>query len=161
MVRYWAMSPAEYAPAGAKGAKFRKCWQYDLERGGISIGWDLGKAAESSVDLVRLWRERAVPEWRTGSAYGMDHGLKMLVTFWFEIEPGDLVIARAGVNKYVGVGEFQGEPYYDQDAVDLTWGCSFRRVLWAPTPGVRNSPVWFSRYTLSELTSDKAALFGL
>ena len=127
----------------------------------ISIGWDLGKAAESNVDLVELWREHAEPEWRTGSAYGMDHGLRMLIQFWFEIKPGDIVIARAGMKKYVGVGEFQGEPYYDQDAVDLTWGCSFRRVLWAPTPGVRNSPVGFSRYTLSELTPAKAALFGL
>ena len=161
MVRYWVMAPAEYAPTGTKGATFRKYWQYDLEHGVISIGWDLGKAPESRVHQVRLWGERAEPEWRTGSDPGMNHGLKMLVTFWFGIEPGDIVIARAGVTKYVGVGEFQGEPYYDQDAVGLTWGCSFRRVLWAPTPGVRNSPVRFSRHALSSLTNEKVALFGL
>ena len=161
MVRYWAMVPAEYAPTGAKGATFRKRWQYDLEHGVIAIGWDLGKAPESSVHLARMWQESAEPEWRNSGDYDIDHGLKMLATFWFDIEPGDIVIAGAGVKKYVGVGEFQGESYYDQDADGLTWGCSFRRVLWSPTSGLRNSPVWFSRRTLYELTRDKGALFGL
>ena len=160
MVRCWAMAPAKYAPAGAKGATFRKCWQYDLEHGVISIGWNLGEAPESRQHLAWLWEAYAEPEWRN-SDHGIDHGFRMLSYFWFDIEPGDMVIARAGVTKYVGVGEFQGEPYYDQDAVGLTWGCSFRRVLWAQPPGVRNSPVGFSQRTLYPLTPDKAALFGL
>ena len=156
MVRCWAMAPAEYAHTGAKGATFRKCWEYDLEHGVIAIGWDLGEAPESREHLAWLWEECAHPDWANS-----EHGLRMLSRFWFDIEPGDLVIARAGVTKYVGLGEFQGEPYYDQDATDLTWGCSFRRVLWEPISEVKNSPVQFGRFTLYLLGPDKVALFGL
>ena len=148
MIRCWAMAPAEYSPTGAKGTVFRKCWQYDLDHGVIAIGWDLGEAPESREHLAWLWRNCPNREWNS------DEGLRMLGQFWFDVELGDMVIARAGVTKYVGLGEFQGEPYYDPDAADLTWGCSFRRVLWEPTAGpVRCSPVQFgTKYPLSTQT---------
>ena len=83
----------------------------------------------------------------------------MLDKFWFDVEPGDIVIARAGVLRYVGVGEFHGEPYYDAKATGLTWGCSFRPVRWELTPGIQRSPVRFGRYTLYCLAPEKAVLF--
>ena len=150
------MAPAQYAPSGKTGVKFRKCWQYDLEHGVISIGWDLGEAPESREHLAWLWEEYAEPEWGDS-----EHALRMLGYFWFDIEPGDLVIARAGLTKYVGLGEFHGEPYRDEDAAGLTWGCSFRRVRWEPTPGERYSPVRFTQFTLYPLKPDKVALFGV
>ena len=104
--------------------------------------------------LAWLWEEYAQAKWRDS-----DHGLKMLMYFWFGVEPGDMVIARAGVTKYIGLGEFQEEPYYDKGASGLTWGCSLRRVLWEPTPTLRNSPVRFSQITLYPLGPEKAALF--
>ena len=85
----------------------------------------------------------------------------MLSYFWFNVEPGDMVIARAGLTKYIGLGVFEGEVYYDENAAGLTWGCSFRRVLWEPTPRVRNSPVRFTQNTLYPLKPDKVKLFGL
>ena len=156
MVRCWAMAPAEYRPSGAKGTTFRKCWQYDFQHGVISIGWDLGEAPESRAHLERLWENCARPEWANS-----EPGLRMLSYFWFDIEPGDMVVARAGVTKYVGVGEFQGAPYYDEGTAGSTWGCSFRHVRWEPNPGIRNSPVRFSQNTLYLLKPDKVALFGL
>ena len=156
MVRDWAMAPAEYGPRGTKWATFWKCWQYNLEHGVIAIGWDLGEAPESKEHLAWLWENYARPKWPN-----REHGLRMLSYFWFDIEPGDTVVARAGLTRYVGLGEFRGEPFYDQEADGLSWGCSFRCVEWGSPTGVRNSPVRFSQNTLYPLKPDKAALFGL
>ena len=156
MTRYWAIAPAEYSPKGKIGTKFQKCWQYDIARGIISVGWDLGENPQSREHLAWLWEEYADPEWASSRAcFGM------LEKFWFDIEPGDKLIARAGLTRYVGLGEFQGDPFYDQDALGETWGCSFRRVLWEPCPEERNSPLRFTRRTLYALRPDQFRLFGL
>ena len=156
MARYWVMAPAEYSPSGAIGAEYQKCWQYDLEHGVIFMGWDLGAAPRSREHLHRLWDTNANPGWE-GSP---EHAIRMLSSFWFDVEPGDMVIARAGPLHYVGVGEFQGEPYYDPGGAGLTWWeAYFRRVRWEPTPGMRRSPVRFGRFTLYPLAPEKAALF--
>ena len=149
---YWVMSPAEYRPTGERGNCYRKCWQYDLGHGVISIGWDVGEAPESREHLRWLWETYADPSWR-------EHGLKMLSYFWFDIIPGDIVIARAGLLRYVGVGEFQGEPYYDESVRGSTWGCSMRRVRWDSRIGETLSPVRFGGNTLYPLSPDKAPLF--
>ena len=155
MTRYWAIAPAEYSPQGRIGTRFQKCWQYDLARGIISVGWDLGEKPQSREHLAWLWEEYADPEWAGSRAcFGM------LEKFWFDIEPGDKLIARAGLTRYVGLGEFQGDPFYDQDAIGETWGCSFRRVLWEPCQDERNSPLRFTRRTLYALRPDQFRLFG-
>lgn len=104
MTRYWVMAPARYSSSGTVGAEYHKCWQYDLEHGVIAIGWDLGEAPKSREHLYRLWDANAKPEWEATP----DHAIRMLSRFWFEVEPGDMVIARAGLLLYVGIGEFQG-----------------------------------------------------
>ena len=154
--RCWVMAPAEYSPTGAKGRNFRKCWQYDLEHRVISIGWDLREAPESREHLAGLWKRYAAPEWANSK-----DGFRMLSQFWFDVEPGDMVIARAGLTQYIGLGQFEGKACYDEGAAGLTWGCSLRRVLWEPAPRVRNSPVRFARKTLYTLKPYKVALFGL
>ena len=166
MPKYWAMSPAEYAPKGNDGIRFQECWKYDLEHGVISIGWNLGEKPESQRDLYSLWEHFACPEWnktREGQPYRSwpPHGLRMLERFWFEIEPGDMVVAKAGLNHYVGVGEFQEESFYDGSAMDRTWGCSFRRVRWEPSLGIRPSPVNFTQATLHSLEPGKFRQFRL
>ena len=54
MVKFWAMAPAKYSPSGTIWAEYQKCWQYDLEHGVISMGWDLGEAPKSRDHLNRL-----------------------------------------------------------------------------------------------------------
>ena len=166
MVKYWAMAPAEYAPKGKDGIRFQKCWDYDLEHGLISIGWDLGEKPESKKDLYSLWECFAPSEWnktRKGEPYRSwpPHGLRMLERFWFEVEPGDMVVAKAGFNHYVGVGEFQEESFYNDNAIGRTWGSAFRRVRWEPSPGLRPSPVNFTRATLYSLEPEQFRRFRL
>ena len=153
MAGTWVMAPAEYAPKGQTGAIYQKCWEYDLAHGVISIGWDLGEAPESEEHLDWLWENYADPAWS-------DQGRKMLAHFWFGVEDGDIVIARAGVLKFVCLGEFVKEPWYDADASGLTWGCSFRKVLWEK-PEERYSPIRFAQRTIYPLDAKRAALFGI
>lgn len=163
MPKYWVMAPAEYAPKGAVAEFFWNCWDYDLANGVISIGWDLGEKPDSREHLCSLWEEYALPEWRRtrqGEQYeSKPHGLRMLERFWFDIEPGDMVIARAGITRYVGVGEFQEESFYDEGVAGLTWGCSFRRVRWELSPDIRPSSVNFTQAPLYSLQPEKFRQF--
>ena len=153
MNRCWVIAPAEYRPAGEKAAWYRTCWQYDLANGIIAIGWGLGEAPESRAHLEFLWELYAGPTW-TG------RGRRMVEQFYFEIEEGDLIIARAGLSRYVGYGEFRGDAFYDEKAEGQTWGCNHRRVRWEPERGMRRSPVRFTQNTVYLLSEDKARLFN-
>ena len=164
MPKYWVMAPAEYAENGGAAARFLKCWEYNFANSLISIGWNLGDKPRSQQHLYSLWQQYADPKWdrtRDGLPYQLTpHGLVMLERFWFDIEPGDMVIAKAGLTHYVGVGEFQAESFYDAGAMCRTWGCSFRRVRWEPSPGIRPSPVRFAQTTLYSLQPEKFRQFG-
>ena len=89
MVKYWAMAPATYSPSGTIRAEYQKCWQYDLEHGVIAMGWDLGEAPNSRDHLNRLWDTNAKPCWKSDPKYAIGQ----LGKFWFDVEPGDIVIA--------------------------------------------------------------------
>ena len=155
MVQYWAMAPAEYGPSGEKAATYRKCWDYDLRNNTIAMGWDLGEKPRSREHLDHLFDNYADPNWEASPT----HILRMLSMFWFDIEPGDIVIARAGVLRYAGIGEFQGDAYYDPTASCSTWGCSLRKVNWEPHAAIRRSPIRFTRSTLSRLSPQQGILF--
>ena len=154
MAKYWVIAPAEYSPSGCKAKRYRKCWQYDHANGVIAIGWlREGDAPESPEHLRRLWAESA----RTARS---ERGRRMVERFYFEIEDGDFVVARAGLLKYAGLGEFQGDAYYDEEASDQTWGGNLRKVRWQPDRSLRRSPVRFSQPTLYQLSPEKARLFN-
>lgn len=161
MVRYWAMAPTMHGmnrwKVEAEGATFDERWEYDLRHGVISVGWDFGKAPDSRDDITRLWLANTAPGSRDRG-----NAVRVWTYFWFDIQPGDMVIARAGVNKYVGVGVFRGDPWYDENAyagTNIEHYHSFRRVYWTPDSGPRRaSPVQFGRNTLYPLTPDKVAV---
>ncbi len=148
MAKYWVMAPAEYSSSGSKAEIYDACWQYDLANGVISIGW-IGEAPESPEHLRRLWP----PKWT-------ETARRMVERFYFEIEDGDFIVARAGLLKYAGLGEFQGDAYYDEEASRKTWGGNLRKVRWQPERSERRSPVRFSRRTLYQLSPEKARLFN-
>ena len=154
MTKYWAMAPAKHSNHGRKAARYNECWSFDHTHGVIAIGWDLGEEPDSPEHLDWLWEAYARPEWRK-----TDHGLKMLQKFWFEVDATDMVVAKAGLYRYVGVGEFQSKPFYDPSVEGLTWVCSLRRVLWDSRAEKRNSPVRFTRSTLYSLRPDQFRQF--
>ena len=99
MTRYWVIAPAEYRNPD----EFDRCWSYDRQNGVIAIGWDLGEAPRSQEHLEELFNRRAEKEgWKEGWT---SLGLHMLRKFWFEIQPEDRIIARAGRKRIVGIGE--------------------------------------------------------
>ncbi|MDE0019757.1 MAG: hypothetical protein OXT69_00040 [Candidatus Poribacteria bacterium] len=153
MAKYWVIAPAEYSSSGSKADWYDTCWQYDHANGVIAIGWNLEEAPESPEHLRRLWAERADPAWS-------ERGRRMVERFYFEIEDGDFVVARAGLLKYAGLGEFQGDAYYEEEASDQTWGGNLRKVRWQPDRSLRRSPVRFSQPTLYQLSPEKARLFN-
>ena len=155
MPSYWVVAPAEYRPNGKTGAIYRRYWQYDFDHGVISIGWNLGEPPQSREHLRWLWENRACPEWSAKS----DEGLLRLGQFWFDIDPGDVVIARAGLLRYAGIGEFLGEPWYDESVEGSTWGPYLRQVAWKPDSSIRRSPVRFTRKTFYPLDPYKGVLF--
>ena len=148
MANYWVIAPAKYSPSGSVADLYHKCWQYDHANGVIAIGW-MEEAPESPEHLKSLWP----PTWS-------EKARRMVERFYFEIEDGDFVVARAGVEKYVGLGEFHGDAYYDEEAADQTWGGNLRKVRWQPDRSLRPSPVRFSRQTLNLLSPENAELFN-
>ena len=158
MGRYWVMAPTMHTNTRSEGATFDERWAYDLEHSVLSIGWDMGETPQSRSHLEQLWDENANPDWGDRRI-----ALRMLGYFWFDIQPGDVVVARAGVEQYVGYGVFRGEPWYDEMAYHQSGienYYSFRRVDWAPTSGERkDSPVRFGQNALYPLKDYKVALF--
>ena len=162
MVRCWAMAPTKHnmtlREAEFEGATFDERWGYDLRHGVIFIGFDVGAIPDDRAHLAQLWDETTFEELGNRTI-----ALRMLGYFWFDIQPGDVVVARAGVNQYVGYGVFQGEPWYDENAYGdggIRNYYSFRHVDWAPIAGRRRtSLVRFSRNTLYPITEDKVARF--
>ena len=101
MVRYWVVAPYNYDDRAA----FDACWQYDHTNGVIAIGWDLGDLSDlSKEDISARYREHT--EWELTSRH-------QVVKFWTEIQRDDIIIARGGRKRVVGIGTVVGPAFYD------------------------------------------------
>ena len=142
MVRYWAMAPVEYKDK----AHYYRVWQYDRDNGIITIGWDVGEP-ESVIDLEArygmYWPEES------------NHGFKMLYKFWYEIRPGDRIIARAGRKRIVGVGTASAGPYVDENHGRFAHGSNCLPVDWEFARERVFPDMVFPRYTIVELDEAK------
>lgn len=144
MLRYWAIAPTDYGDRG----EFNRCWQFDREHGVISIGWDVGEP-HSIEDLAEKYAETAaVEDWT-------QHGLNMLKKFWFEIGPGDRVIARAGRKRIVGVGTVLGEPYFHFEDGGSSWGANFLPIQWDDVVEIDFERMVFGMHTIYELSEPR------
>jgi restriction system protein len=99
MSRYWIIAPL----ASSDPDLFDNSWQFDLENNIITIGWhELG-------DISQLSREALSS--KVASSYsdkpGQTKGLitNMLWSFYHEISPGDLIIARRGRKVLAAAGK--------------------------------------------------------
>ena len=144
MLRYWAIAPSDYGDR----KEFERCWQSDRQHGVISIGWDVGEP-HSTEDLEKKYAEAAADEDWT------QHGLNMLKKFWFEIGPGDRVIARAGRKRIVGIGTVRGEPYFHPEDGESSWGGNFLPIEWDDVEEIEFPHIVFGMHTIYELSEPR------
>lgn len=105
--RYWIIAPYK----SEKKDIFDCAWKFDLENNTIAIGYDIG------MDLSGLkqdeLRKKMKKEWTGYTEYQYKCYFRVLWSFWHEIKNGDIVIARRGVKKIIGIGEVEKTAFYD------------------------------------------------
>ncbi len=103
MKRYWVISPFH----SKKRKIFEKVWEYDLKNGTVAIGWEeLGDTTGMSESELKS---------KYIEVYG---NLKMFNTFWkywHDVSPGDIIIARQGMKKLIGIGTVERKAYYNEE----------------------------------------------
>ena len=104
MVRYWVIAPYNYEDREA----FDTSWSYDRANGVITIGWsELGDLSGlSKEDISARFLEHK--DWEPKARH-------QVIKFWTEIQEGDIVIARGGRKKAVGIGTVTGAVFYDME----------------------------------------------
>jgi len=104
MPRCWVIAPYD----SQKKPAFDRAWDFDLRNGTIAIGWrELGDVSKLS--------QRDLQE-RLSAVYGKNvkKDSNMIWRFYHEISPGDVVIARRGTKRIVGLGKVVGGGFYDE-----------------------------------------------
>lgn len=102
MVRYWVIAPYNYEDREA----FDICWDYDRLNGVIAIGWsELGDLSGLSKEDISA-RFLEYKDWEPKARH-------QVIKFWTEIQVGDIVIARGGRKRVVGIGTVTGPAFYD------------------------------------------------
>lgn len=129
MVRYWVIAPYNYDDRAA----FDACWQYDQANGVIAIGWDLGDLSGLSKEVISTryleHTEQDPKEWEPKSRH-------QVIKFWTEIQRDDIIIARGGRKRVVGIGTVVGPAFYDAEKGKARAGGNaepfpnFLRVRW-------------------------------
>lgn len=106
MKKYWVIAPYN----SENEEVFKKAWEYDLKNGTIAVGWrQLGNIFHSELteeDYKKKYIE----------IYGKDRPTDRwsFWNFYNELSVGDIVIARKGRKKILGIGEVTSGPYYDE-----------------------------------------------
>ena len=131
MPNYWVMAPFD----SDKAKQFDQIWKYDCSHNVISIGWDVGPF-DSPDELENRLQAKVAEQVRLGHKPWGPHGLRQLKRFWYEVSEGDLIIARQGLSKVVGLAKVKSSAYYNADMAKDQAGsfCKdhayFRNVRW-------------------------------
>jgi restriction system protein len=151
MTRYWVI-----APLAAKDAElFDQVWQFDLENNLISIGW-LGVGKPSEMDREELYQvvSQTYPD---KPNRGKSLLTNMLWSFYHEIKPGDVIIARRGRKILAAVGQVTGQAFHAPNKnPNLESHANFLKVAWENKPRNKHFPsIVFPMYTLSEISQEQ------
>jgi len=163
MKRYWVIAPYD----STKSQIFERVWEYDSANGTIALGWiELGDISEieEKSELESLYKEiygNAVAQ----SVVTRD--VNALWAFYHEISPGDVVIARRGTKRIIGIGTVIGPPFYNEErgrerVAHLTedFYSRFMPVDWEKKE-LEFDRIVFSFYTIYEIPEEKyLALIG-
>lgn len=155
MTRYWVIAPVE----SKSPELFDNVWGFDLANDLISIGWDeLGDYSMYSRDQLR---DKVANTWPDKPPQTLSLIANMLHSFYHEIKPGDVVVARRGRKILAGIGTVIGtaayrpkvNPYLASDDYSHS---NFLPVKWRSTPRDKAFPtIAFRMPTLSEITEEQ------
>lgn len=154
MGKYWVIAPYD----STKTQIFERVWQYDLKNGTIAIGWkDLRDVSQirSKDELRQKYME----------VYGDEKNLtkdcNSIWNFYNEISPEDVIIARRGTKKIMGIGTVTGPAFYDEGkgkerVANLTddFYSNFINVKWEEKE-IEFDKIIFSFYTIYEISEEK------
>ena len=157
MERYWVITPYD----STQPQIFERAWEYDLANGTIAVGWkDLGDISEikEKSELESKYREVRGDD-VAQSAITRD--VNAIWRFHHEISPGDVVIARRGTKKIIGIGTVIGSPFYDEDkgrervaGLPEHFYSRFIPVKWEKKE-IEFDRIVFSFYTIYEISEEK------
>ena len=110
MKRYWVIAPYD----STQTQIFNKAWEYDLKNGTIAVGWkDLGDVSKMSEAELKSKFEKV---------YDKDYVERMLTRdcnsiwkFYHQISLEDIIIARRGTKKILGIGTVIGTAFYNEE----------------------------------------------
>ena len=149
--RYWVIAPYD----STKPEIFDKAWEYDLKKGTIAVGWQrLGDISTLNEEALR---EKYI------EAYGKDNPAdrKAFWNFCHEISIGDILIARRGRRKIIGIGEVIGSHFLDENRGKERVGyltenvySNFLNVKWQKVE-IKFEEIVFPIFTISEIDEKK------
>ena len=153
MTRYWVIAPYD----STKPEAFDKSWEYDLKNGTIAIGWhEMGDVSRmSNSELAEKYRQVY------GERRSLTKDCNTIWRFYHEISPGDVVVARRGTKKIIGIGAVNGAPFYDEQKGNERVGnltddfyANFLSVKWEDKQ-VEFDKIVFAFFTMYEISEEK------
>jgi hypothetical protein len=153
MTRYWVIAPYD----STKTEAFDKAWEYDLKNGTIAVGWDeMGDVSGmSKAELAQKYRQVY------GESRNLTRDCNTLWRFYHEIAPGDVIVARRGTKRVVGIGSVAAPAFHDEQKgkervghlADLYYYPNFITVNWEAKQ-IEFDHIVFSRYTMYEIPEE-------
>ncbi|MBE7422147.1 MAG: DUF1016 family protein [Zoogloeaceae bacterium] len=147
MPRYWVIAPFESKNTDA----FDKVWQSDLSSNVISIGWsELGDVSKMSRDALVSAIAVAYPDKPKATKSLVAN---MLWSFFHDVAPGDIVIARKGRKTLAAVGKVTRSGFHVPDRKPHP---NFLEVEWSDRPRDKSYPnIVFPMHTVYEITESQ------
>lgn len=109
MRRYWMITPYDSHDL-VRRKIFDKVWKYDLENKTIAIGWrtvdDPSKLTEDELKIK-------VIESYKGKGRNIKYIFNALWSFYHDIRKDDIIIARKGLKRIIGIGKVVGPAFFN------------------------------------------------
>ena len=158
MTRYWIIAPYDSKIPEI----FEAAWDYDVKNNTIAIGWnDLGDISKYSKEQIRSKIHEVYSE--KGESWIKHNRTRLTNALWNLyniISIGDIIIARRGTKKLIGIGKVIGDAYYSSEEGTLRKPnmediyCNFIKVKWEPRI-IDYENIRFSTFTIYEIDPEK------
>jgi len=130
ILKYWLIAPHR----AEEKNEFENAWNYDLEHNTIAISWyELGDpSGYQNIEELKAKLEEIYPDVNKSIA------AKQIWDFYHIMKPDDILIARKGRSRIIGIGSISpnSEAYYDKQKGILRTGNNkkyspnFKEIIW-------------------------------